>query len=156
MKVTVLAVGRVRGPLAKAVEEYEARASHYWKLELVEVDAGSRRGQTPEAVRTAEAERILARAPTDAQLVALTREGRGVSSRALADYLSRLSLQGEPGVAFLIGGAYGLSEEVLGRAHRRLSLSSMTLPHEMARLLLAEQLYRAGAIGRGEPYHKGP
>ena len=114
MKVTVLAVGRVRGPLAKAVEEYEARAAHYWKLERVEVDAGSRRGQTPEAVKTAEGKRILGRAPADVQLVALTRAGKGLSSRGLADYLSRLALQsapGAPGVAFLIGGAYGLSEE---------------------------------------------
>ena len=156
MKVTIVAVGRVRGPVADAVAEYESRAARYWKLDLVEVDAGAPGGRDDvAAVREAEEERILARIPDGAEVVALTRSGRGMGSRALASWLGELGLRSSPGVAFVLGGAYGLGPGVLERS-RHLSLSSMTLPHEMARLVLAEQLYRAGTILRGEPYHKGP
>ena len=70
-------------------------------------------------------------------------------------FLEQHALRSSAGVAFVIGGALGLGDELLRRAQRRLALSSMTLPHEMARLMMAEQLYRAGTIARGEPYHKG-
>jgi 23S rRNA (pseudouridine1915-N3)-methyltransferase len=85
----------------------------------------------------------------------MTREGESMASEELARYLERHAVRSSPGVAFVIGGAHGLAEAVLERGRRRLSLSKMTLPHEMARLVLAEQLYRAGTILRGEPYHKG-
>jgi 23S rRNA (pseudouridine1915-N3)-methyltransferase len=155
MKVTVIAVGRARGLLAPAIAEYEARAARYWKLEVVEVDAGSGRGDAaPEDVRRAEAERILARIPAGADVTAMTRGGKGMSSRMLASHLSSLALVSSPGAAFVLGGAWGLERGVLDKARRKLSLSPMTLPHEMARLVLAEQLYRAGTIHRNEPYHK--
>ncbi|HZD04600.1 MAG TPA: 23S rRNA (pseudouridine(1915)-N(3))-methyltransferase RlmH, partial [Longimicrobiales bacterium] len=126
-----------------------------WKLEVVEVEAGARRGEEPEEVVAAEAERILARLPREAGVVALTRKGKGMTSRGLARWLSRQAVDASD-VAFVIGGAWGLDAVVLERASRHLSLSPMTLPHEVARLCLAEQLYRAGTIVRGEPYHKGP
>jgi 23S rRNA (pseudouridine1915-N3)-methyltransferase len=156
VKVVVVVVGTVRGAMAEAVREYETRASRYWKLEVEEVAAGAR-GTRPsgDAVREAESERILARIPEALELVALTRTGRGSTSRELAGYLHGLGVRSSAGAAFVVGGAFGLGEAVLTRADRRLSLSTMTLPHEMARLLLAEQLYRAGTIIRGEPYHKG-
>jgi 23S rRNA (pseudouridine1915-N3)-methyltransferase len=151
-----VAVGRVRGALADAVQEYEARAGRYWKLETVEVAAGLKGSASviAERVMEAEAERLLARVPAGFDLVALTREGREMSSRELAAYLQELGTRSAPGVAFVIGGAFGLGEAVLRRTARKLSLSALTLPHEMARLVLAEQLYRAGTIVRGEPYHK--
>jgi 23S rRNA (pseudouridine1915-N3)-methyltransferase len=156
VKVLVVVVGKARGPVAEAVAEYERRAARYWRLEIAEVGAGaSGAGASPAAVRAAEAERLLARVPTDLEVVALTRPGKGMSSRALARYLEGLAIRSSPGVAFLIGGAHGLDASVLERARRELSLSTLTLPHEMARLFLAEQLYRAGTIIRGEPYHKG-
>ena len=155
MKVLVVAVGGVRDPLSRAVESYEERARRYWKLEVTEVDAGSRGGsRDPKDVREAEAERILARIPAEVALVALTRKGKGMTSKMLARYLQRLQVRAAPGVAFVIGGAFGLGDDVLRRAGRKLTLSPMTLPHELARLVLAEQLYRAGTIARGEPYHK--
>ena len=151
-----MAVGRVRGALAAAVGEYEARARHYWKFEVAEVSAGGRgRTGSPSSVKDAEAERILARIPADFEVVALTRSGKGMDSLELAGYLEDHGVRSTQGVAFVVGGAFGLGEAVLIRARRELSLSEMTLPHEMARLLLAEQLYRAGTIIRGEPYHKG-
>jgi 23S rRNA (pseudouridine1915-N3)-methyltransferase len=156
VKILVVAVGRVRGTLAEAVREYEERAGRYWKLEVVEVPAGGPgRSAEPERVRDDEAERILARIPSDHEVVALTRVGEAVSSRNLAAYLEEKGTRSAAGVTFVIGGAFGLADSVLRKARKRVSLSALTLPHEMARLVLAEQLYRAGTIVRGEPYHKG-
>lgn len=157
MKVTLIAVGKARGELGSAVAEYETRASRYWKLEIVEVDAGAPGGRDdPDAVMAAEAGRILSRLPRDVEVAVLTRGGTGMSSRRFAEWLQEHALHGSQGVALVIGGAYGVHGSVLDRARRQLSFSPMTLPHEMARLILAEQLYRAGTIVRGEPYHKGP
>lgn len=156
MRLVVVAVGRVRGGLGPAVAEYEKRARRYWKLEVLEVPAGGRSGgQAPDEVMAREAEKLLARVPEGLQVVALTREGKSMDSSALAGWLEERAVRSDAGVAFLIGGAHGLAPSVLERARRRLSLSPLTLPHEMARLVLAEQLYRAGTIIRGEPYHKG-
>jgi 23S rRNA (pseudouridine1915-N3)-methyltransferase len=157
VKVLLAVVGRVRSEMAPAVAEYEARAARYWRFEVEEVAAGlGRRRDDPEAVMAAESERLLARLPPGVEVAALTRDGEPLSSRGLADWLQELAVSGHPGVAFVIGGAYGLHDDVLSRARRRISLSAMTLPHEMARLVLVEQIYRAGTISRGEPYHKGP
>jgi len=157
VKLVAAVVGRVRRDLAGAVAEYETRAARYWRFEAVEVAAGlGGRRDDPGAVMAAEGERLLARVPARMEVAALTRDGAPLTSRGLADWLQEMAVGGHPGVAFVIGGAYGLHRDVLARAQRRISLSSMTLPHEMARLILAEQIYRAGTISRGEPYHKGP
>ena len=151
-----MAVGRVRGTLEAPVAEYEERARRYWKLEVAEVEAGAPgRDPSPERVKEAEAQRILARIPQGFTVVALTRAGKGLGSRELAAVLESEGVRSSPGVAFVLGGAFGLSSGVLEGADRRVSLSPLTLPHEMARLVLAEQLYRAGTLLRGEPYHKG-
>jgi 23S rRNA (pseudouridine1915-N3)-methyltransferase len=88
-------------------------------------------------------------------VVAVDERGAAWSSEQLAAYLDSLGVQGKSGVAFLIGGPFGLSDDLRQASHRLLSLSAFTLPHELARLVLAEQIYRAGTIVRGEPYHKG-
>ena len=156
MIVRVVAVGRARGPLADAVGEYENRARRYWKLEIVEVDAGAPgRRPDPEQVRAAEGERIQGRLGEGDTVVALTRSGRAMDSRDLAGLLEDAAVRSVPAVSFVIGGAFGIDDGILSRAARRLKLSDMTLPHDMARLVLAEQIYRAGTILRGEPYHKG-
>ena len=156
MRVLVVAVGKVKGPLAPVVSEYERRAARYWKLTVEEVDAGARRGsRDAQAVMAAEAGRLLAQVPAELELIALTRGGKEMGSAELSGYLQEQAVRSSAGVAFVIGGAHGLAQEVLTKARRRLSLSAMTLPHEVARLVLAEQLYRAGTIARGEPYHKG-
>lgn len=156
MRIVVIVVGRSRGALTEAIAEYEERAGRYWKLDVMEVAEGVKGGRPdPERVKEAEAERILARVPDGLDLVALTREGKGMRSATLSRYLQQRAVSAHPGVAFVIGGAFGLAPAVLHCADRRLSLSPMTFPHDMARLFLAEQLYRAGTIVRGEPYHKG-
>src|SRR5690606_35108444 len=141
VKVTVVTVGRPSRLFGGLIAEYEQRASRYWSFESVEVRAESAAGGKPEAaLRATEGARLLARVPDGAEIVALTRAGHAWSSDRLAEYLEALAVSGRPGVAFLIGGAYGLDNAVLERARHRLALSSFTLPHDLARLVLAEQL----------------
>jgi len=154
VKVRCVVVGGVRGAVAEIIDEYARRATRYWRLEWVEVDAGAKGRTDAAAVMSAEAERILARIPATADVAALTRVGKRMTSRDLSRWLDEAALRGRD-VVLVIGGAFGLDESVLDRADRTLSISPMTLPHEVARLVLAEQIYRAGTISRNEPYHKG-
>ncbi|MEX2282377.1 MAG: 23S rRNA (pseudouridine(1915)-N(3))-methyltransferase RlmH [Gemmatimonadota bacterium] len=155
MKVVVLAIGRPALLFRDAILEYERRAAHYWTLDVIEVkEEKAGRNLPPERVRAVEADRLLERVPPGLEVFALTRTGEAWSSERLAQHLQQRALASHPGTAFLIGGAFGLGETALAQATRRLSLSAFTLPHELARLFLAEQLYRAGSIARGEPYHK--
>lgn len=156
MQVSVVAVGRPSRLLEPAIREYEQRAARYWKLRVSAVKRERASRNRPIAdVQQVEGERLRAAAPAGYELVALTRWGEAWSSERLADYLDSLAVHGASGAVFLIGGASGLPDDLLGKARSRLSLSALTLPHDLARLVLAEQLYRAGTILRGEPYHKG-
>jgi 23S rRNA (pseudouridine1915-N3)-methyltransferase len=158
VRVTTLCVGGVKGQLGGAIHDYEERACRYWRFRAVEVEPGlGRRARgTPPEVLKAEGARLVAQLPDRGEVVALTRGGTAMDSRELAGFLQGQALRSVPDVIFVIGGAFGLGEEVLTRSTTTLSLSALTLPHELARLLLAEQLYRAGTISRNEPYHKGP
>lgn len=158
MKVSILCVGGVKGGLARVIQEYEERVAHYWRfrVEVAVGGIGKSAKPDPREVLKAEASRLLDRIPSGGEVVAVTRDGKAMGSRDLARFLEDCSLRSVPDVTFVIGGAYGLGEAVLKRSTRRLSLSAFTFPHEMARLLLTEQLYRAGSISRKEPYHKGP
>ncbi|MEO5511288.1 MAG: 23S rRNA (pseudouridine(1915)-N(3))-methyltransferase RlmH [Longimicrobiales bacterium] len=152
----VIAVGRPGRLLAESIAEYETRAARYWSFDVAEVrEERAHKGMSDDAIRDAEGERILQRVPAGAEVIALTRTGEQWLSTRLSQYLQQLGAQGSAGVAFVIGGAIGLGADVLKRATRQLRLSDLTLTHELARLVLAEQLYRAGTIARGEPYHKG-
>jgi 23S rRNA (pseudouridine1915-N3)-methyltransferase len=155
MNVVILGVGKARGPLAQAISLYEDRAARYWKLQAHTVDSGAARGAPPQAVREEEGKRILRQLPESGEIVALTRAGKTVASEDLATFLQEAALRSTPSVTFVVGGAFGLARSVIERATRTMSLSGMTLPHDLARLVLAEQLYRAGTILRNEPYHKG-
>ncbi len=156
MKIVLAAVGKARGPAAELIAEYEARAKRYFPLEVAEVkEEAFRHAGDAARVRDEEGKRLLARVPAGVEIVALHETGKTWSSQRLADWLGELAVNASPGAAFVVGGAYGLSDEVLRRARHQLSLGAFTLPHELARLVLAEQLYRAGTIQRGEPYHKG-
>ena len=155
MRVLVLAVGSPGGPEVGApVRAYEERAGRYFDLEVIEVRPAPG-SVTDDEGRRREAEALLERLPEELESFALTREGKGLTSEGLARHLGRLGTYGRDGAAFLVGGARGLGDRALGAVDHRLSLSPMTLPHGVARLVLAEQLYRAGTILRGEPYHRG-
>lgn len=154
MRVTLLAVGRPRASgLAEAIREYETRAARYWPLDVVEVKEESARGVSAEQVRARESERLSARIDSQTRVVICDPGGETLDSSTFAGFLAEQRDRAES-VAFVIGGAYGLGPPIRERAARRLSLAPWTLPHELARLVLAEQLYRAGTIMRGEPYHK--
>jgi 23S rRNA (pseudouridine1915-N3)-methyltransferase len=153
VKVIIAAVGKPRNAaLAAAIVFYEERAARYWPLAVHEVKEESARSLTPEQVRSREGER-LAGAAHDAELIVCDERGQRLDSEAFARLLQDARERARD-IAFLIGGAYGLDPALAGRAARRLALAPWTLPHEMARLVLAEQIYRAGTIVRGEPYHK--
>lgn len=157
MAVTVLAVGRIRTPgLADAIEEYENRLRHYVRFRSIEVPAARLPDERAEEAMRVEGESLLGRAPSESELVVLSRTGKRWSTRDLADRMRDNQTYGGGAMTFAIGGAHGLDPTVLDRAAHRVSLSAMTLPHELARLVLTEQLYRAGTLLRGEPYHKGP
>jgi 23S rRNA (pseudouridine1915-N3)-methyltransferase len=156
VKVTLLVIGRPDRLVRDAIDEYERRAARYWSFERVEVRAErAGKGVSAERIRAGESERLAERVPPGTEVIALTRTGDAWSSARFARYLNQLALHGEAGATFIIGGALGLSDALLQSADRRMRLSTLTLTHELARLLLAEQLYRAGTIVRGEPYHKG-
>ena len=156
-RVLVLSVGSPKQPgIVHSIRDYEARAGHYFALESIEVHPKKSGGADPTRVRRDEAEVLLRRLPDDMETFALTRNGRSVDTRGLADHLERVANYGPAaGTAFVIGGAFGLDETVVEKCKNRISLSALTLPHELARLVLTEQLYRVGTLLRGEPYHKG-
>jgi len=151
----IAAVGHPKDrALAAAILDYETRAARYWPIEVVEVKAErADHASTSAGVRAREGDRIRARVGDVATKVACDASGQSMSSERFAAWV-----QGEReaarDVVFMIGGAFGLDDSLRDGANIRLSLAPWTLPHELARLVLAEQLYRAGTIVRGEPYHK--
>lgn len=152
MKTTVLAVGSVRDAHYRGLcEDYAKRIQRFSPLDIDEVKDG--RGLDPEQARVAEGERILRRLRDSAYVVALDGGGRTRSSEDLAAWLDARSRDRTRGLTFVVGGPFGLSDAVLARCRERLSLSAMTLPHELARTVLLEQLYRAWTILRRLPYH---
>jgi 23S rRNA (pseudouridine1915-N3)-methyltransferase len=156
VKITVVSVGRSGRVFGDVIAEYAARVRRYWSFEMVDVkEERAGKGISEEAVRDAEGLRILKRVPPGAELVALTRTGDAWNSTRFARHLERHAADGAADIAYVIGGAFGLSDAVIGTARRTLRLSTFTLPHDLALLMLLEQLYRAGTIVRGEPYHKG-
>ena len=157
LRVTLVCVGKVRTPgLAEAIAEYENRLRHYVRFDARSVTSANLPEDRAEDAMVREGEALLAQTPPESTLVALTRDGRRWSTRDLAEQMEEMQTYGGGGLTFAIGGAHGLSGSVCQRARARVSLSAMTLPHELARLVLTEQLYRAATILRGEPYHKGP
>jgi 23S rRNA (pseudouridine1915-N3)-methyltransferase len=154
VRVSVVLIGRPRhAGLADAIQDYESRAARYWPLDVIEVKEEPGRGVSAETVRDREAARMADRIPPEATVVACDPGGAEMDSATFARWLQD-QRDAARSVCFAIGGAHGLGAAVLRRANRRLSLAPWTLPHEVARLVLAEQLYRAGTITRGEPYHK--
>ena len=154
MQLALLTVGKCKqAPMQAAARDYADRLKHYVSLQQIEVR--EERGAAARAqVLEKEGQRLLQALPERTLVVALDPAGKTCTSKALAKRLSNLALSGQSRLAFLIGGAFGLSSDVLNRADWRLSLSPLTFPHELARVILLEQLYRAYTIIRGENYHK--
>lgn len=156
MKVTVVAVGRLKEKFWKAAcDEYLKRLSGYAKVAVREVaDVDPARAGGVDAARAKEGAAILASLPESAHVILMAIEGKQRSSVQLSQHLDRLCLEGKSDIAFVIGGSDGVDAAVYARADETLSFGPITLPHNLARVVLLEQVYRAVKISRGEPYHK--
>ena len=157
MRLWVVAVGALRHPgMREAAAVYIRRLQQMPNvaLQVVEVRQGAGPSRDAEWVRREEGRRLMAvRLPADACRVALTADGPAYTTPRFAGWMGEMSLRDTP-VAFFVGGAWGLSGEVEAWCHQRLSLSPLTMAHELSRLVLLEQLYRAAAILSGSPYPK--
>ncbi|WML55416.1 23S rRNA (pseudouridine(1915)-N(3))-methyltransferase RlmH [Neobacillus sp. PS3-12] len=159
MNISIVTVGKLKEKyLKQGIEEYLKRLTSYAKVEIIEVADEKAPEELSELemeqVKQKEGERILAKISQDTHVIALAINGKMQSSEELADSLDKLATYGKSKLAFVIGGSLGLSDEVLRRSNDQLSFSKMTFPHQLMRLILVEQIYRAFRINRGEPYHK--
>ena len=158
MKVSIICAGKLKEKyLREGIAEYEKRLRPYADVSTIEI-AEERMKEKPSAAEKAETirregERLLAQVSQDAYLIVLDVGGAELSSEELSAKIDRLAVDGQSHIAFLIGGPFGLSDEIRHRADLRLSFSHFTLPHHLIRLFLMEQIYRAFKISRGEPYH---
>jgi len=154
MVLHLVAVGRVADlGLRAACSDYAARVRHVWSLDVREVRSPAGKFPSAERMRR-EGELLLAALPPDALAVALTPTGKSETSEGFARRLAEWQANGRS-IAFVLGGADGLDTQVIERCELALSLSPLTFPHELARLILLEQLYRGATILRGTPYHRG-
>ena len=156
MNITLLTVGRpAEAWVRAAVDAYRQRLRYYADIVLTDVKAEPRRRSTSEGqVRSAEAERLRKAMPEGAFTIVLTPDGESTSSEHLAERIGALGLRGRSRITLIVGGAYGLDPDLSVGADWRLSLSSLTFSHDLALVVLMEQLYRAFTILRGESYHK--
>lgn len=159
MNIQIISVGKLKEKYLKlGIDEYTKRLGSYAKIDLVEVPDEKAPENLSDAdmeiVKKKEAERILAKIGADTYVIALAIDGKMKSSEQLASDLESLMTYGKSKIAFVIGGSLGLHEEVMKRADEKLSFGKMTLPHQLMKLVLVEQIYRAFRIIKGEPYHK--
>lgn len=159
MNITILAVGKIKESFYReALSEYQKRLGRYCSLEIVEVaDEPAPEKASPaqeELIKEREAQRILKRLRENCFVVTLEITGKKYNSENFAKKLEDLALAGKSQLVFVVGGSLGLHSSVSARADLKLSFSDMTFPHQLMRVILAEQIYRAFRIINGEPYHK--
>jgi 23S rRNA (pseudouridine1915-N3)-methyltransferase len=159
MKISIITVGKLKEKyLKQGIDEYLKRLSAYAKVEIIEVADEKAPEHLSEAemeeVKWKEGERILSHLSEDTYIITLEISGRMLNSEQLAAKIDELGTYGKSKIAFIIGGSLGLSKQVQNRSDLALSFSKMTFPHQLMRLILLEQIYRAYRINRGEPYHK--
>lgn len=159
MNITIISVGKLKEKYLKmGIDEYVKRLGSYAKIDLIEVADEKAPEQLSEAemdiVKRKEGERILAKINDGVYVIALAIDGKMKSSEELAENIESLMTYGTSKIAFVIGGSLGLHEDVLKRAEDKLSFGKMTLPHQLMKLVLVEQIYRSFRIIKGEPYHK--
>lgn len=156
LRIQILVIGKVKKSyLAEGIGDYLGRLSHFVKIELRELKAPAKSNKSsPAIILRQEAERFLKELESHDYVIALDRTGKMMDSLALANFLQECMNTNRKWISILIGGELGLDRSLLQRADRVLSLSKMTLPHDMTRLILLEQLYRAFTILAGQKYHK--
>lgn len=159
MRISIACVGKVKEKFYRdAISEYEKRLSRYCRLEFLEVaDEKTPDGASAaleEQIMEKEAGRLLEKIREDAFVCTLEIEGMRLTSEGFARWMEGLTVKGKSHIVFIIGGSLGLHESVRRRADMALSFSDMTFPHQLMRVILVEQIYRAFRIIHGEPYHK--
>lgn len=158
MNINIICIGKLKEKYWRdACEEYLKRLGAYCNINILELKEARLEGEGKSAelaVKESEGRDILSRLDSDSYIVALDVRGKKLSSEGLAEKLNSLALEGKSNISLIIGGSLGLTNEVLSKAHYRLSFSDMTFPHQMMRVILLEQVYRAYKINRGETYHK--
>lgn len=159
MRITIICVGKIKERFYRdALDEYAKRLSKYCKFEIVEVaDEKTPDKASPveeEMIKEKEAGRILAKIKPDSFVCTLEIEGKQLASTELADWMEKAAIGGKSQICFVIGGSLGLHKSVLTRSDFALSFSKMTFPHQLMRVILSEQIYRAFRIINKEPYHK--
>jgi 23S rRNA (pseudouridine1915-N3)-methyltransferase len=153
-RCTIVCVGKPRGWTAQGSEDYAKRLRRYFPVDIIEVAEEDINRRSREEVLSREGDRILKRLPPDAYVISLDREeGKQLPSERLAEKLEDLGVWGHGHVAFVIGGPWGLSSEILRSSRELWSFGPITLPHALARVVLLEQIYRSVKIHRGEKYH---
>ena len=159
MKISIVCVGKVKEKFYRdAISEYEKRLSRYCKFQIIEVadektpDKAS--AIEEEQIKEKEADRILSHIKEDAFVITLEIMGKKLDSVSFANLLEQKAVHGISHIQFVIGGSLGLHQKVSQRSDYKLSFSDMTFPHQLMRVILAEQIYRAYRIISGEPYHK--
>ena len=160
LKINIICIGKIKEKyFTDAVGEYAKRLTAFCKFSVVELNEERIRSNTPNeaqiaGVIEAEGRRILQKIGASDYVAAMCIEGKLLSSEELSETLDKAALSGKSTVDFIIGGSYGLSDEVKRRADLRLSMSKMTFPHQLARVILSEQIYRAFEISTNGKYHK--
>lgn len=159
MKITLVTVGKIKEKFYRdAIEEYSKRLSRYCKLDIVEVADEKTPDHASDAenkkILSKEGERILAHIRDNTYVIVLAIQGKMLDSVELSKKMEQLAVSGEGDITFVIGGSLGLDESVYHRADYKLSFSPMTFPHQLMRVILLEQIYRAFRISANEPYHK--
>lgn len=159
MNITVITVGKLKEKyLRQAIDEYSKRLSRYCKLEIVELQDEKTPDNASEkeelAIKEKEGQLILNKLKDNMFVVAMDLKGKQLSSEEFSSFIEKQGVMGNSNIAFIIGGSLGLSEAVIKRADYKLCFSNMTFPHQLFRVMLLEQIYRAFRIMKGEPYHK--
>ena len=159
MKITILCVGKIREQFYKdAVAEYAKRLSKYCTFEVVEVADEKTPDKASDAlneqIKEKEGKRLLEKIKEDAFVCTLEIKGKAMESVEFANFIDDLSIHGKSNLVFVIGGSLGLHSSVMKRSDAAISFSKMTFPHQLMRVILSEQIYRAFRIIHGEPYHK--
>ena len=159
MKITVVTVGKIKEKyFTLAIDEYSKRLTRYCKMEIMELQDEKTPDNSSDAtnlqIKAKEGDKILASIKEDAYVVALAIEGKMLDSVELSEKIETLGVNGTSHITFVIGGSLGLDNRVMNRADYKLSFSKMTFPHQMMRVILLEQIYRAYRIMGNEPYHK--
>lgn len=158
MKITLICVGKIKEKFYReAIKEYEKRLSAYAKVNILEINDEKLKNENEaeiSIVMEKEGKNILSKIKDNQFVITLEILGENVMSEKLASKIDNLALTGSSDLVFIIGGSYGLSDEVKNRSNYALSFSKMTFPHQLMRVILLEQIYRAFKIIRKEPYHK--